>query len=165
MRPASVVQLGIVGAAVIAAVLLARPERVPAHLAPPPRSAISLAPDRAPAADDSTAECAGAEAEAADDPPPGRMLTRQDLETGLLKVRARALACKNEGPPPVVELHIVIAASGQVTSVGLPQELRGSRAAECISHAIRAASFPSWTPTEKVAQIEWTYPLRFDAAE
>jgi hypothetical protein len=163
MRPATAAQLGLVGAAVIAAVLLARPERVPAVLAPPPRSAVSQQPDREPVSEIEPAVESNGE-EAAEEPPRGRSLTRQELEAGLLKVRSRALACRSEGPPPRVVARIVISPAGQVTQVGLPPELKGSRAAECITHALRAASFPSWT-APPLPQVEWNYPLRFDGAD
>jgi hypothetical protein len=163
MRPATAAQLGLVGAAVIAAVLLARPERVPAGLTPPPRSATSQQPDRDPAPEaEPTVESNGDEP--AEEPVRGRSLTRQELEAGLLKVRARALACRSDGPPPLVIARIVISPAGQVTQVALPPELKGSRAAECITHALRAASFPSWT-APPLPQVEWTYPLRFDGGD
>jgi len=163
MRTATAAQLGLVGAAAIAAVILARPEAVPAGLQPPPRSAASKAPDREPVAESETVESAG-EAEATEEPPRGRSLTRQELETGLLKVRQRALACRAEAPPPVVVVRIVIAPSGQVTQVGLPPEVKGTRAGDCIAHALRAASFPSWT-APPLPSVEWTYPLRFEGAD
>ncbi len=61
----------------------------------------------------------------------------------------------------------MISPAGQVTQVGLPAELRGTRAAECITHALRAATFPSWTPAPppQPPQLEWSYPLRFDGAD
>lgn len=149
--------LGVLGVAAGAAVVLGRPERVPASLEAPPRA--SVRPRVQPAGDAN--EPIAAESDPADEPPRGYALTRQDLEGGLLKVRARAMACRSELPPPVVPLKIVIAPNGQVTQVALPEELRATAAGQCIVRAIRMASFPAWT-APPVPSVEWSYPLRFD---
>jgi hypothetical protein len=161
LAPASIAQLAIVGAAIIAAAVLARPEPAPTGLVPPARSAAAQANPRGAEPAPTSAD-PGADPD--DEPVHGRTLSRQDLETALLKVRSHALACRGEGAPPVVELRIGIAPSGQVTQVGLPPEVRNTRAGECITRAIRGASFPSWN-APPVPQVEWTYPLRFDGAE
>ena len=163
-RPATstLIAFLLVGTAAIAAVFLSRAEPIPGALTAPERSAASRAPDPEPAAETEAANAeAGGEAEAADEPPRGRALTRQDLELGMLQVRAHARSCRSEGAPPLVLLKISIAPSGQVTSVVTPAELRGTRAAECISHAIRTATFPSWS-APPVPSVEWSYPLRLD---
>lgn len=160
--PSTMFALGLVLSASIAVGVLARPEAVPRGLAPPARSDAAkkdvALPSGEPTAED-TSDDNG------DDPPPqqkGYALTRQDLNLALSRVHARAMACRSEGPPPVVPLHIVISPSGAVTSVGLPAELRGTRAGECISHAMHAMSFPAWRQPEKAANVEWSYPLRFE---
>jgi hypothetical protein len=161
MRPASIVLVAVVAAAAIGALLLARPERAPADLTPPPRSAVAQAPDREPVQVEAENVAESGE-EPAEEPAKGRSLTRQELETGMLKVRSHALGCRSEGPPPLVVAKLVISPAGSVTSVILPPEVRGTRAGECIAHALRGASFPSWT-APPVPQVEWSYPLRFDA--
>jgi hypothetical protein len=147
-------------AAIAAAFVIARPERVPVGGKAPERSAAARQKLGAETNEPS------AEADPADEPPhPGYSLTRQDLEQGLLKVRTRAMSCHDETTPPEVIVTLTISTSGTVTSVALPAELRGTQAGECIVRALKTASFPSWAPTEKVTQVEWRYPLRFDGVE
>ena len=155
--------LGCVGAACVAAVVVARPEAVPAVLVPPERSAEAQA--RPLPTNELAAETV--DPDAPEDPAPqkGYSLTRMDLEQAMLKVRTNALGCRDEGTPLVVPIKLVIAPSGAVTSVSLPQEVRGTQAADCISRAIHQASFPAWTLPPLVTQVEWTYPLRMDAVD
>jgi hypothetical protein len=154
--------LGLVLSAAVAAVVLARPERVPASLAPPPRSAAANAPERQVSSDaiEETSD------PTPDDPPPkGYALNRQDLDMALARVHGRAMACRSEGVPTVVPVHLVVSPAGSVTSVGLPAELRGTRGGDCISHAMHAMSFPAWHVLPNVPNVEWNYPLRFDTGE
>lgn len=155
--------LGCVVAACGVAVLVSRSEIVPSVLVPPGRSAEAQA--RPTPASEPAAETV--DNDAPDDPSPqkGYSLTRMDLEQAMLKVRTSALGCRDEGTPLVVPIKVVIAPSGAVTSVLLPQEVRGSQAAECISRAIHQASFPAWSLPPLVTQVEWSYPLRMDAVD
>jgi len=155
--------LGLVLSAAVAAIVLARPEPVPASLAPPPRSAAANAPERQASSEGSVEETSDP---TPDDPPPkGYALNRQDLDMALARVHGRAMACRSEGVPPVVPVHIVISPSGSVTSIGLPAELRGTRGGDCISHAMHAMSFPAWHVLPNVPNVEWSYPLRFETGE
>ena len=151
--------LGCIVAAAVLAVAIARPERVPERLAPPERSA------EAQARPAQTSEPA-AETDPQDEPPQkGYSLTRMDLELGMLKVRQRALGCRDEGTPLVIAMKVMIAPTGVVTSVSLPQEVRGTQAGECISRAVHQATFPAWSLPPLVMQVEWDYPLRMDAVD
>lgn len=160
--PWRVVSALILLAAVGGALAIARPEAVPANLVPPPRSELARTAATAP---EVTEASDAVESEAPEEQPrKGYSLTRMDLESGMLKVRSHAVSCRGGGTPPVVNVKIIIAPSGAVTNVILPPELRSSEVGACVSHALRAATFPAWSQPP-VPQVEWSYPLRFDGGD
>jgi hypothetical protein len=148
-------------AALGGALVIARPEPVPANLQPPPRSVLA----QSPAPTENEADPEPTENDTPDEPAPrkGYSLTRMDLENAMLKVRSHAVSCRGGGTPPMVLVKIIIAPSGAVTNVIVPAEIRGA-VGECVAHALRAASFPAWSQPP-VPQVEWTYALRFEGGD
>ncbi|MEO6953608.1 MAG: hypothetical protein ABI321_17535 [Polyangia bacterium] len=154
--------LGCIVAAAVVALVVARPERVPDKLVPPERSAEAQA--KPTQTSEPTTEAVDPDPQ--DElPKKGYSLTRMDLEQGMLKVRQRALGCRDEGTPLLIPMKVMIAPSGAVASVSLPPEVRGTPVAECISRAVHQATFPAWSLPPLVAQVEWDYPLRMDAVD
>ena len=165
-----VILLVLLGASAVA-VALARPEHIP-DTAPPPRSEASRAVSTVAAASPSAGEpaealvgeSAGAEADAPEEAAPGYAMTRGDLETGLLKLRSRVVACGDPATPPMVRVKLTILPNGAVSSVSVPPELKGTNAADCLVRALRTASFPAWS-APPLPSIEWSYPVRFDGGD
>ncbi len=161
-NPALVAGLALVGVAAVAALVLARPEPIPRELVPPPRSVVASQPEGA--STEATAADPAAELETPEEPPSGYALTRQDFENVITHVRNQALGCKDDSSPPSMVVKLSIAPTGQVASVGVPQELRGTHTGECVARAMRGAVFPAYR-FPPVPAVEWLYTLRFSGSD
>ena len=150
--------------ALAGALVLARPEPVLPQAGRPPRSALASAATAEAIEADPAGESVMGEQDPPEEPRHGYSLTRMDLEGGLLKVRSRAIGCRNGSSTPPLIVKLTISPSGSVSSVSTPHDYRDRDVAECVARVLRGAGFPAWS-APPVPAVEWTYYLRFDTGE
>ncbi len=87
-------------------------------------------------------------------------LNRRDLEASIRRVLDRVGKCGSEiRERAVVEVRMVIGTGGGLKSTSVLEPWQGSELAQCVVHALQGTSFPRFTGSATVQQIEWTYPF------
>ena len=70
-------------------------------------------------------------------------LTGDDFKAGMSSVASRAQACY-KGTQGTAKITVMVAPSGKVSSVTVSGQFAGKPEADCVTNAVKGASFPAW---------------------